>query len=722
MTALLERGLRLLALALVLTGTLTIVAPQEAEAACCTGRQCTDDGIIQCLLQGGNFVPGPCIPLLTCGIAGEQGACCSFLGCIETTASFCFGDFVPSLECGDLDCDNLPPLGACCSALGGCSETIETECDGFGSSFVQGASCDEGVCGLGGAQGACCSPFGCADIPSILCFDQPFEAGVSCSDPGTCQPDVGACCSDGECIETTEEQCDTNGGIFSVDASCDDPGICDEGGPGACCSPIGCFEVDESVCIIGNYVDNASCSDPGVCDDEPPLPTGACCRGETCLEDVTEGECNVSGGAWQGEDSTCTAGLCEIPDETGACCAPNGCQDLTEDECTVGTFFPDSSCAEPGICADDPDQIACCLPSGCQLLTAEACALAGGDNSGETRCTDNTCSATGLGACCEEGVCSEVTQSECGGDFTVDALCADVECEGTGFTGACCAPNGSCSEVTQNQCAFIGGTFTDATCEEINFCQDEIETGACCTNTGCAVTTEGACSGEYIAEAICDINTCEGEFGACCTGSQCLLTTEAACDAEGGSFAADTDCQSTDLGTFCPGAQEGACCVDGECGDLNRFQCAAAGGAFLVGAACGDDSGFCSGTETGACCTGESCEVLSRDECEALAGGFNSGEPCTFDLCLGEETFGACCSDEVCSETTEEVCAGEWTANSSCDVVDCTIPEPPAPNYDEIQMTGGSGFGQCSATTDAQGGLAGLLMLLGLVAVRRRRD
>lgn len=73
-------------------------------------------------------------------------------------------------------------------------------------------------------------------------------------------------------------------------------------------------------------------------------PTGACCEGTTCTE-VTEAEC--TNGTWQGEFTTCDPNPC-LP---GACCTGSDlttCTDTTEAGCAdlPGLFHPQSTCAE----------------------------------------------------------------------------------------------------------------------------------------------------------------------------------------------------------------------------------------------------------------------------------------------------------------------------------------------------------------------------------------
>jgi hypothetical protein len=60
------------------------------------------------------------------------------------------------------------------------------------------------------------------------------------------------------------------------------------------------------------------------------FPTGACCLPNgSCVGPVSPEQCAAQGGVFQGNNTTCTAGLC--PEPVGAACFPNGfCLQLTQ--------------------------------------------------------------------------------------------------------------------------------------------------------------------------------------------------------------------------------------------------------------------------------------------------------------------------------------------------------------------------------------------------------
>src|SRR5690625_7267023 len=70
----LERRVGMWLIAAIACVGILLVQPADADASCCKGTTCTDDNLILCALSGGNWLPGPCIPLLTCAISGARRA------------------------------------------------------------------------------------------------------------------------------------------------------------------------------------------------------------------------------------------------------------------------------------------------------------------------------------------------------------------------------------------------------------------------------------------------------------------------------------------------------------------------------------------------------------------------------------------------------------------------------------------------------------------------
>src|SRR5690554_1939120 len=558
-------GLRtcLLAITLVMVGGL--LHTESAEAACCTGRECTEDNLIICVLKGGNWSPLPCVPLVTCALTGPQGACCNpLIGCSTTTSGLCFGNFMEEITCDEIgSCRNLPPRGACCGLINACSETIEAGCDGFGKSFVEGASCSDNLCGVLGPEGACCIGGTCQPLTGIVCstLGGRFTPGRTCAEVNQCRPVevTGACCSEGTCNVTTEATCDSNGGIFAEGLDCSIADLCALPEPeGACCTAGGaCVESKEADCLAGSFQLGESCATDGVCDHMIPPKTGACCLGDRC-EELTNAQCNSSGGAYEGDDTSCATTTCVLPPSEGACCSPTGCSEGPESTCPVGTWHENGSCVQPGLCAPPPE-IACCNGYSCSMMTEEGCTLGGGTPTGAS-CSAGLC-GTPAGACCVDEVCTGDDVDSCEGSFVEGVECPAFDCTGRGIIGGCCLPSGRCEDATRAACDFNGGSWGADRCDVRDDCDDNLPEGACCEGEQCRLATATTCGGTFSEGMICaDVACGTADSGSCCAGGSCTLGSEAACADLGGVFNADGDC--SDLELECPGAVRGACCAN----------------------------------------------------------------------------------------------------------------------------------------------------------------
>jgi len=133
----------------------------------------------------------------------ELGACCVEDTCIDAMAEDdCkheLGTWYAGMDCGDLgaECEGVDPdpdLGACCREDMCFDDVPEDECKDV-STWYPGASCDDLVaeCGL--------------DDDTGIIDD----------------PELGACCLDEECIETTADECWADEGAFyGPGSTCDD--------------------------------------------------------------------------------------------------------------------------------------------------------------------------------------------------------------------------------------------------------------------------------------------------------------------------------------------------------------------------------------------------------------------------------------------------------------------------------------------------------------------
>ncbi len=224
-----------------------------------------------------------------------------------------------------------------------------------------------------------------------------------------------------------------------------------------------------------------------------PDPTGACCVDSGSCSVKTQANCT---GAWT-QDAVCSPNPC--PQPTGACCADGACSVTTQAAC-AGTFQgPGTTCQ--GVTCPQPTGACCFSGSSCQILDSGTCVGFGGTYVGNSVACGPSASCP-LGACClPTGECvAGQSQPQCagsGGTFQgVASTCAPNNCPQP--TGACCnTANGFCGLLTQAACAGIQNTAWQGpltVCTPVNPC---VQTGACCNGTGCTVTAQGACAGQF---------------------------------------------------------------------------------------------------------------------------------------------------------------------------------------------------------------------------------
>ncbi len=202
--------------------------------------------------------------------------------------------------------------------------------------------------------------------------------------------ELGACCMpDGSCVQTDANTCMQTGGIFQ--------------GVGSVCLGDG----------NGNLIDDAC---------EGAYPTGACCyQNGTCVT-TTNAACAASGGAYQGDGTSCLGDIspangiddaCETG-PFGACCFADGsCNVLSSIDCSNqgGQYMGDGTICLGDLngnqiddaCEIPPPTGACCFTDGsCQVLTAINCGLQGGVYQGDgTICLGDSNPANGIDDACE---------------------------------------------------------------------------------------------------------------------------------------------------------------------------------------------------------------------------------------------------------------------------------------------------------------------------------
>ena len=279
------------------------------------------------------------------------------------------------------------------------------------------------------------------------------------------------------------------------------------------------------------------------------MARGACCFDDgTCAEYYHQGECEHSGGTWQGDGTTCTEDLC--PERSGACCQDDGvCTIDRPTNCRNmgGTYQGDDTTCHPDPCDDPPAPGACCLGPHCEVMSDTECAAQGGVYHGDnTTCYDVECDPHG--ACClPDGTCHHDQQRYCqdaGGTWHGrDTDCRDVDCPQP--DGRCCFEDGSCQVMEDIPCAEAGGDW-----EMFADCDGDpcaLPSGACCFRDGtCELLTSYECEQAEGVTWMGPDSTCdECGWAACCfPDGTCQMASGAQCWALGGEFNRDDDCES----------------------------------------------------------------------------------------------------------------------------------------------------------------------------------
>ncbi len=443
-------------------------------------------------------------------------------------------------------------------------------------------------------------------------------------------PVKDACCIDGVCSDLTTEECEAQGGTVVGD-DCDDPDIVCESTDVPCCINGTCIVIDETECLAsGGALAGAGCETDNIC----PQPTGACCINDTCVDGYDAVKCEQEGGSYYGDGSDCTdpnivcgggdkggccmsdgscvdtsygdcaenggnylgdgvlcseqtdAGLCPTP-TIGACCIDGQCSETTAEKCHYfgGQYFGDGADCVPGLCDSNNGLGGCCVQGSCVEPVSEAsCENHSGDFYPDG-CDEEICGGVHRGACCVDGTCSVLYESDCealGGSYLGDDVpcTADTQCPGT--PGACCMPDGSCQEEEREPCIDMGGLYLGADCQNA---QCPTPSGACCMPDGnCAQMPEDECKhllGSYQGHGTDCVDVqctaldggCGDEnagssgddsLGACCTDSACVETTSDECTEGGGLWAgANSTCDEEDickLGTSTPVEPGGVSC------------------------------------------------------------------------------------------------------------------------------------------------------------------
>lgn len=92
--------------------------------------------------------------------------------------------------------------------------------------------------------------------------------------------------------------------------------------------------------------------------DSPPPPPpvlGACCLTDWSCVEVTQSDCELQGGTYNGDGTLCTPELCAPPPTPGACCTLTGsCLELLQADCELqnGIFLGGGTICGPGTCGE----------------------------------------------------------------------------------------------------------------------------------------------------------------------------------------------------------------------------------------------------------------------------------------------------------------------------------------------------------------------------------
>ncbi len=447
--------------------------------------------------------------------------------------------------------------------------------------------------------------------------------------------------------------------------------LCLEPKTGACCDAMrfgGCEEVLEKDCTNpGSFFQGQqTVCEPGRCQ------IGACClrcddgggSEATCKNDYVREQCVAELGDWQGSTVTCAAGLCPIV--TGACCVPDmvGTGVTTVEMCESECIVPVDPAADP----DDPDtkrgvyrgdgtplvpspcEGACCLSNtGCSTLSPGDCGGFSGIYRGDgTECNNLEPALECGGACCFG---TGGVLNSCN-NFGTRAECVDAGGLDTAYGGDSSTCGGtSCSNLTS-----LGGCcLPDGTCVNATF--------TTCTSDSMLGIFNATCVGGADDGLPCDLDIDCGDDVGTCGNKECV----------GGTSPLNTPC-SSNLGCL---AFNGTCVGTCTGGSNDTFACLDDNGCPDVISACVGTSCDLLTCDTEECCFDDGhCEDISATACTARgASPAGMGTTCSAASC--PTLRGGCClNDGTCEVFTELACdvAGGRYLGVATDCLSGTCP------------------------------------------------
>lgn len=229
------------------------------------------------------------------------------------------------------------------------------------------------------------SPFGSCTYSGITSYsDSVTLTSQEAANANSCyiEPE-GACCSGGSCTTTTQSDCQNSGGNW-------DGGLCQTTNSYCCREGYG-------TCRSISY--SSTCGSAQCASDESEVnscqsscfPYGACCLPDgSCTSYQNSLSCLNAGGDWNGLATTCSQVDCSLPSAIGACCTGQNCTSKTEADCNSsgGAYLGDNSTCSGSTCFG-----ACCYVEGntgfCYPTTEANCA--GGFQGYGTLCEGNIC-------------------------------------------------------------------------------------------------------------------------------------------------------------------------------------------------------------------------------------------------------------------------------------------------------------------------------------------
>ncbi|MCH2143357.1 MAG: hypothetical protein MK077_10230 [Phycisphaerales bacterium] len=252
---------------------------------------------------------------------------------------------------------------------------------------------------------------------------------------------------------------------------------------------------------------------------------GACCTNGQCTY-VTEHDCALSNGTWQGDGSTCAGNPCDP--YTGDTCdtapvASVGANAFDTTDATDSGFGDPDEDQCPGTYLDwdqSPDHWFRWYPPGTGIMALDTCDEDSFDTSVVLYVGND---------------CTSLVQVACNGDQD------DPPDDCQDYVSAI-----SDIAVTSGETYWIriggwqGGTGTGTL--TLNFDGVADPTGGCCTGESCDIQTGAQCTaagGTYLGDDTdCLGNPCSTteDVGACCIGGECSIETETDCHALGGIF------------------------------------------------------------------------------------------------------------------------------------------------------------------------------------------